>query len=325
MTLVQLANFIRIAELRSVSKAAANVGIAQPALSRQVRQLEEELGARLLVRQGWGVTPTPAGEALLEHARRLLAAAQAARDAVHSTAVEPAGRVTLGAPGSVAVALLPALGACLQERYPLIRPHFIDGASESLQARVLSGELDLAILYKDRVREPIVASPLLQERLALVGPPGAAIDPALKANELLRTTPMILPSRTNRHRLLVEQMAGEHPLRVVMEVDSLAVILGLVEAGQGFTVASYSSVAGPVASRKLSIFPLNPPTVRTLMLARLDVRSPSAAVAAVAREICQIVVALEPVMGWTPLFGSGEPVGPDPADPYLFGMAPSPH
>jgi LysR family nitrogen assimilation transcriptional regulator len=305
MTLVQLANFIRIVELQSVSKAAAIVRIAQPALSRQIRALEQELGAPLLRRHGWGVTPTAAGEALLEHARRVLAVAEAARDAVHSLAAEPTGRVQVGLPNSIAAPLLPALGASLRERYPQLRPHFVDAPSDLLHRRVLSGKLDLAVLYKDRAVAPVVASPLLQEQLMLIGPPGATVDTSLKAGELLSTLPLVLPGRPNRHRLLVEQVAGEGPLDIAIEIDSLPGIIAVVHEGQGFTVGCYSSVATEVERGWLTVFPLRPQIIRTLMLARLDVRAPSAAVAAVAREMCQMIVSLAPAMRWKPLFGSG--------------------
>ncbi|HRE44026.1 MAG TPA: LysR family transcriptional regulator, partial [Terricaulis sp.] len=100
MTLTQLANFIRIAELQSLSKAALVVGVAQPALSRQLRTLEAEMGSPLFVRHAWGVALTPAGETLLARARRVLAEAESARDAVQALAKRPTGRISLGVPAS---------------------------------------------------------------------------------------------------------------------------------------------------------------------------------------------------------------------------------
>jgi LysR family nitrogen assimilation transcriptional regulator len=101
MTLQQLANFVRIVELQSFSKTAAVIRIAQPALSRQVRNLEIELASPLLVRHGWGVTPTAAGELLLERARRLLAEAEGARDALLALSAEPSGRGCSSGPSTI--------------------------------------------------------------------------------------------------------------------------------------------------------------------------------------------------------------------------------
>ena len=299
MTLIQIGNFVRVVELQSLSKAAAMIRVAQPALSRQIRALEEELGATLLVRHGWGVTPTPAGEAFAEESRKVLKAAEAARDTVHAHAAEPVGRVMIGMPMSLAPALLPPLTAALRARYPALRGHFIDGAGLALHKRLLDGELDLAILYDDRGLGPIVATPLLAERLVLAGPPGAEIDPGLSSGDLVQTLPLILPSRPNRHRLLVEQLAGEGQANVVLEVESNAAILAMVEAGQGYTVTTYSGIAAQVAKGEARVFALNRPEAwRTLVVARLAGRQQTAASAAVEAELHRLVKSLAARLHW---------------------------
>ncbi len=299
MTLIQLANFIRVVELQSMSKAAAMIRLAQPALSRQIRALEEELGLPLLVRHGWGVTPTPAGEAFAGEARKVLKAVEAARDTVHAHTAEPVGRVMMGMPMSLAPALLPPLTRALRDRYPALRGHFIDGAGLELHKRLLDGELDLAILYDDRGLGPVIATPLLTERLVLVGPPDAAIDPALSSGELVRSLPLILPSRPNRHRLLVDQLAGEGEANVVLEVEANSAILAMVEAGQGYTVTTYSGVASQIAKGDARAFALKDPDAwRTLVVARLVGRQQTAASAAVEQELHRMVAKLGQEMRW---------------------------
>jgi len=303
MTLLQLANFVRIVELQSLTKAAALARIAQPALSRQVRALELELGTRLLTRHGWGVTPTAAGEVLAEHARIQLRQAEATRDAVHALAAEPTGRVTLGVPSSLASTLLPALSAALLARYPALRLQFVDAFSATIHKRTLAGDLDLAILYEDRAMGPLTATPLLAENLVLVGPLRADIDPSKTCAELLASVPLILPGRPNRLRLIVDLVTSEGPQNVLLEADSLPAIIGMVQQGQGFTVLPYSAVAPQVEEGKVAVFPLEFPQLsRTLLLVRPAGRQPTAAIAAVEDEVRTIVTSLGARLQWKPLF-----------------------
>lgn len=314
MTLLQLANFVRIAEMQSVSKAAAVVGVAQPALSRQVRNLEAELGTPLLERRSWGVTLTPAGEVLLARARRLLFEADDARDAVRALASDPSGRVALGVPASICRALLPPLALALRPEFPNLRPYLLDGFSASLHARVLAGDLDLAILYDQRPMGPLTTAQLLSEDLMLVGPPNGQIDAMGTPGERLADRPLILPARPNRLRLLIDEVLGlrreDEPS--ILEVDALPAIIGMVERGAGYTVLPYSAVAAEVEGGALAVGPLpGPPLTRTLLLARPIDRPATAVVTAMEQTLRQVINALAPTLRWRPLARS--PAGPLPA------------
>lgn len=303
MTLVQLANFVRIAELQSLSKAAAVIRIAQPALSRQLRHLEDELGAPLVVRHAWGVSLTASGEALLDRARRVLREAEGARDAVHALAADPAGRVAVGVPTTFATVLLPELGAVLSEKYPRLRPHFVDGFSAVLHARTLSGDLDVAALYDDRALGPLTTSPLLSEPLLLVGRPRPTAERAT-ATELLAQGPLIVPARPNRLRLIIDAALSKDETESprLLEVDSLPAIVRMVRRGAGFSVLPYSSVVEEVERGELTVWPLDAPGfARTLLLVRPVDRQPTAAVLAVELEIRRLVRNLAERVRWTPL------------------------
>jgi LysR family nitrogen assimilation transcriptional regulator len=303
MTLTQLVNFVRVVELQSFSKAAAMVRIAQPALSRQVRALELELGARLLTRHSWGVTPTPSGEVLAEHARSLVREIEAAKDAVHAIASEPRGPVSLGVPASLAPTLLPALSGSLKANYPELKPHLVDSFSSSIHQRLVAGELDIAVLYEDRALGPVIASPLVRENLVLVGPPAGEVDPAWTSAEVLEHLPMILPGRSNRLRARLYDVPGEGPKNIVVEVDSLPAIIQMVERGIGYSILSYSAVAAEAQDGKLAVHDLrSPPLTRTLLLARPAGKVANAAVAAVEDEIRRLIFGLAPGLRWTPLF-----------------------
>lgn len=303
MTLVQLANFVRIAEIGSLSKAAAVLRIAQPALSRQMRNLEEELGSSLLVRHAWGVSLTAAGDALLSRARRTLLEAEAARNAVAALAEQPSGRVVIGVPTSLAAALIPTLAAALDEKYPRLVAHFIDGFSAVLHARTLSGEIDLSALYEDRPSGPLHTSPLLAETLMLVGPAGASVEPAPVA-EMLADLRLILPARPNRLRLIIDEALLPNARRRLdlLEVDSLPATIGMVEQGAGFTVLPYSAVAVEVARGAVKAWPVEGLALsRTLLLARSVDRPPTPSISVVEGEIRSLVRRLAEPLRWRAL------------------------
>lgn len=300
MTLAQLANFVRIAELQSLSKAAVLVRIAQPALSRQVRHLEAELGTQLLVRHAWGVTLTPSGITLLASARRLLQEAEGLRDAVHASATNPTGRLALGVPASIAPSLLPPLADRLMRKYPYLRPHLVEGFSATLHARLLSGELDMAVFYEDRGLSSLSSTPLLTENLLLVGSPAAAVR-GTTTSRLLRSGVLILPARPNRLRLIVDEaLAGNPELEPrILEIDSVPAILELVEQGLGFTVLPYSTVFSHVRRQSLKVWDLAaPPLARTLVLVRPKERAFSPAIAAVEAEVHWLTQELAESMKW---------------------------
>ncbi len=302
MTLAQLANFVRIVELQSLSRAAAMVRIAQPALSRQVRQLEAELGATLLVRHAWGVTPTAAGEALLLSARRLLHDADGVKDAVHALATHPRGRVALGVPASLAASLLPPLAEALRRQYPDLRPYLVEGFSAVLHNRLVSGDLDMAVLYDERGFAGLTATPLLAEPLMLIGPPDAPA-PGASTAERLRAGTMILPSHPNRLRQMIDEALAQHaaPEPPILEVDSVPAILAMVENGAGYTILPYSTVAHLADQGRVGTWPLESPRLsRTLLLVRPSDRRTSPAIAAVEAALLALVHDLAPALRWTP-------------------------
>jgi LysR family nitrogen assimilation transcriptional regulator len=300
MTLQQLTNFVRIVELQSFSKAAAVIRIAQPALSRQVRHLEAELGSPLLVRHGWGVSVTPAGEMLLERARRLLADAEGTRDALLALSAEPRGRIAFGVPTSLAGSILPPLARRLGRAYPGLRPHFVDGFSAALHAQTVSGHLDLAVLYDDRSLGPLSTSPLMTEEVLLVSPPGQEGQDRSLADVLADET-LILPARPNRLRLLFEEacLPQQELAHRIIEVDSLVAIIRMVQQGMGYTFLPFSTVADEVKIGSLTARSVgNPKLQRRLVLARPSARQATAAMAVVEQELRALLAEVGPGWRW---------------------------
>ncbi len=120
MDLRQLRDFVGIVTAGSFNRAAEQLYVAQPALSRQIKAPEEELGVQLLFRTSYGVEVTEAGRRLLELAEHLLRSADNVRDEVRSVSHEPLGSLVIGLPPSLAPILAPTLIETAQERYPKV-------------------------------------------------------------------------------------------------------------------------------------------------------------------------------------------------------------
>ena len=274
MTLHQVKAFVRIVELGSLTKAAGSLRVAQPALSRQLRQLEQELGHPLLVREARGVRTTAAGDAFFAHAQQVLASVRAAQYAVRAASSDPAGLVSVGVPSSLAESVLPQLVAQVRERYPRISLQLVDGYSSELHRRALNGDLDLSILYRDEAAlAPLTWSRLLREELVFVthdkDKEGQPIAPAG-----VKTEHLILPAFPSRLRALADAWMGN--VKVRFEIDSVAALRAMVARGEGDTILPFSTVAAAVAEGALTVRPLSPPLFRELVLARRAGVSPSA-------------------------------------------------
>ncbi len=255
MDLLQLRYFVRVAELGSFTRAAAVLGVAQPALSRQVRLLEVELHQNLLARNGRGAVPTEAGALLLEHGRGILHQVERAREELAQMRGGLAGRVALGLPPSVARALAVPLMQAFRAELPAARLAISEGLSAGMQEQLASGQLDLAVLYNAQPVAGLEIAPLAREELLLVqraaaGAPGDAVD--LQA---LARLPLVIPSRPNAIRMHVEAelaAAGLKP-EVALEIDGVTTILDLVEGGAGCAVLSRHAVASAARPRAFTM------------------------------------------------------------------------
>jgi LysR family nitrogen assimilation transcriptional regulator len=168
MELRQLRYFVGISEAGSLLKAAARLHIAQPALGQQMAALEQELGAKLFDRSSRGMTLTEAGKTFLEHARLVLADVERARGAVRESAAVPSGDVAIGLPTTVAqVATVPILKACRQQ-LPNVHLKLVEAYSGFVHEWLLSGRLDVALLFGDQAEPAVAKRPLLDDRLAFV-------------------------------------------------------------------------------------------------------------------------------------------------------------
>ena len=304
MDLKQLEYFVRVADLGSFTRAAAALDIAQPALSRQVRQLEVELRQTLLVRNGRGATPTEAGKLLLEHSRGILHQVQRAREELGRVRGALAGRVAIGLPSSLARALTVPLTRQFRAQMPEASISIVEALSTSLQDGLITGRLDVAVLYNAQPSGEIDLMPLTEEELVLVSarPPGLAEDPppgpgfaSISLNKLA-ALPLVIPSRPNAIRMHVEAaMAGVgcRP-NVALEIDGVSAILDLVADGAGSALLSRNAVASSIKPSAFTVRAVCDPPLRTRLSMATSALRPTtltqkATMTLLAKMICDLI------------------------------------
>jgi LysR family nitrogen assimilation transcriptional regulator len=244
MDLKQLEYFVRVAELGSFSKAAASLHIAQPALSRQVRQLESELDEHLLIRNGRGVVTTSAGEKLLDHGRGILRQVERARSDIMDARSGRPGRVAIGMPPTVAKRISTPLIMRLGEEERGANITVVQGRSAQLQEWLWSGRIDMAIMFNAPASPLLEARELLATDLLLIGPADPEADTSPVEAERLADFPMIIPSRPNTIRTLVDSTLAKtmRQLNILFEVDSMETSYELVARGYGYSIRTGRSI-----------------------------------------------------------------------------------
>ncbi len=272
MNLRQLETFVRVAELGSISKAALALGTVQPALSRQVRQLEVELRVALLERTGRGVVLTPAGQRLFEHSVGILQLVARAREAVQASRDEPAGRIVVGMPPSVGRQLTLPLVEAFRHQCPKASLAIVEGLSAHIVEWIATGRVDVGLVHNPEPNDALETEPLLDEPLCLVSAargrgPASAKPVPLKD---LPKYPLVIPERSHAVRRLMEAQAALAGVRldIAWEISSVPAMLDLVAGGYGHAVLTPGAVAAEVTAGRLAVRPIvSPPLVNTLCLA----------------------------------------------------------
>ena len=283
MELRQLRYFVRIVDLGSFSKAAADLYVAQPALSRTIGALEAELKVALLVRTVRGVLPTEAGKALYGQAQAMLRQAGRIAEEVRSAGAVPEGTVAVGLPFSASNILAPALLAAVREKLPKVKLGITEAVSGVLEDELAAGRLDLSVLYeRERRAARGEERPLLVEALYLVSA-GRARAAEVALAEVVRQ-PLILPGPANSTRQILERAAAKAGLKlqVVAEVDSPSTVKAMVAARLGATVLSRSALHPEGARPSLALQRIVKPALsRALSVCTSRAGTPTRASAAV--------------------------------------------
>jgi len=270
LDLKRLETFLKVAELGSLSRAADRLRIAQPALSRQMRLLEEEIGSPIFARHRRGMQLTPAGEELQRRLVGPLRQLRHALDDVRSLSVETGGRFALGVPPTVSNILAGRFARRVAEKAPNVSLRIVEGYAGHLVDWLQRGEIDAAVLYGPASDLQMNVEDLLIEQLMLVGPASCDLDPAnpVRVKEMAKS-PLVLPSQAHGIRVVVENAArrAKQTLNIRYEADSFLVLKEFAEYGLGYTALPLSSFHQEAQAGRLRYAPLiDPPVMRQLVL-----------------------------------------------------------
>jgi len=275
--LKQLEYFLNVVDLGGFSRAARLLGVAQPAISRQVRSLEVELRQTLLVRNGRGATPTEAGKRLLAHARGILQQVDRARAEVDEIKGAPVGHVVVGLPPTLARLITTAIVREFRRSFPHATLSIMDGLSSYMHEWLQVGRIDIGVLYNPAPHPAIDSRPLLEEALCFVARDGDGGPRGPMPLAELPSHPLIIPSRPNAIRMLVETRLaaiGARP-QVAMEIDAVGAILELVAEGYGAAVLSPRALDGADVARKLVTRPIVQPRIKSTIAIATSAQRPS--------------------------------------------------
>jgi LysR family transcriptional regulator, nitrogen assimilation regulatory protein len=238
MNLRALRYFVAIADAGSLTAAAAAISIAQPALTRQLRELESDLGVQLLQRMPRGVRLTQAGVTLYESAQRLLAEAARVRQQLARRQDTADTTVVLGASPTLARVLLPGLFESCQRSLGGIQLRAREAFTPALLDWLERGMIDMAIVTNPEAGRPLTLHPLLGEPFALISHHSLRIEPIVSVGQLARI-PLLM---TSLHRGIVERqllpLGGQ--LNIQAEIDSVDSIRELVLQGRRATIMPVS-------------------------------------------------------------------------------------
>ena len=271
MDFKQLRALLIVAETGSVTRAAELLNLVQPAVSRQLRMLEEDVGAVLFRRGRQGMELTEAGHTLVEYARRALDQLDRARAELKPDDGLLGGIVSVGLLPSVCDLLASRLVKAVGQEQPGIRIRIVMGYAGHLQQWLSSGEVDLALLYDPAPSPDLMVRPLLEESLWVVGLKDSGLDPQTPVHIAdLANHPLILPGASHGLRSLVEHACAAQSVRlsVVAETNSMSVQKSLVLGGHGWTILPSIAIVDDVESGKLAAAPFSePPLQRKIVLA----------------------------------------------------------
>ncbi|WP_380871692.1 LysR family transcriptional regulator [Sphingomonas sp. DBB INV C78] len=303
MELRQLRYFRQIAESGSISAASAILRIAQPALSRQVRVLEHELGAQLFLRNGRGVSLTSTGRALFAEALQLLEEADRISRHIRSLGTRLTGEATIGLSPTIGRLLTLPLARRVQLDFPGLQLRIAEAFSGTLLEWLQAGRIDAAILYH-RPASAIIRSELVaREPLSILGavedapfPPGEIISMSQVAGR-----PLVLPTPSHGLRMMIEDHAATAGavLNVMFEFDSLDATIALVRQGAALTILPESAVRQELALGQLRAWQIgDPPLFRPLIIATATQRPDAIGSREIAALLKETILTVAREGGW---------------------------
>ena len=235
--------FRSVAEHLNFSRAAEELLLTQPAVTQQIKALEEEFGVPLFDRGGGHIALTPGGKALLPFAEKMRTLGEDAVAAVAGAYGQHAGELSIGASQTIGQYLLPTFIAGFLKNNPEVRVRARSGNTDEMLELLLSGDIQLALIEGPELRKDLRIEPFMEDHMVLVVPASHGWADHEVPLEALKGEPLLMREFGSGSRRVVEQAlagAGLKPkdLTVSMEIDSTEGLLNAVEAGLGVTFVS---------------------------------------------------------------------------------------
>jgi DNA-binding transcriptional LysR family regulator len=254
----QLASFLEVAKLGSFSRAAEKIFRTQPAISAQVRLLEQECGERLFDRSGKKVLLTPAGEVLCRYAQKLLELQKEALQAIAELNQTPRGKLHIGANEATCLYVLPKTFARFKRLYPLVSISIYRNFSHKIVQKVQEGAVDLGIVTLPQTSDNTEIIPVFRDEVQVVVPKKhpLAKNRCVSVGEVAQY-PLILP-KTGHTRVVLDRLLRDHrsQVQISMELASVETIKKFVGAGLGISLISRTYAQPEVAAGLLKLIPL---------------------------------------------------------------------
>ena len=260
MEFEQLRGFVETARQQSFTKAAENLFLSQPAVSLQIKALEEELGERLFDRRGRRVNLTDAGRVLLERATRILDLVDRTREDLASLKGVEIGSVRVAASDTNCAYILPPVVKAFREARPGVEIHLVDRMSPEVVRLVLAGDVDFGLATLPVIDPRVSATPaFVRQDVVVCGPGHPLASLASIGLQEICEYPQLLLAKGSTTRALMDRLLMEQGLvpQVAMEFGSIEVIKKFVAEGMGVAVVPDVAVRREVAAAELVSTPVN--------------------------------------------------------------------
>lgn len=288
--------FVALYEEGNVTRAAAKLNIVQPALSMQIRRLEQDFDVKLFERTARGVEPTAIGRTFYQKCQQILVDFQSARLLLADAGASVSGEVVVGVMPTVAM-VLPRMLPAFMEAYPRVRLSVIEAYSSNLAAALRDRKLDIAIMNRTDDDPAVQARGILHDELVLLtrisSPPEAGT--AYLARDLHKPK-LVLPSRGQGIRVLLDESLEAAGIRVEhdLEFDSVHGIVDMVKRSNWATILPYIAFLA-LADRELKAHPIHDPVIRReIVVANHVRRAPSSAATAFVDAVELLLASLDP-------------------------------
>jgi len=250
----------------SFSAAGEKLGLTQPAVSQQIRQLEQRLNVRLIERVGKRIKATSAGNVLLEHIIHIEATVENALLDLSTHAQEVAGTIAIGTGATACIHLLPPILQTLRQRFPALEVRVSIGNTEGVIKAVEENRLDLALVTLPAAGRSLLVTPLLNDDFVAIFSAAETNLPEHITPITLSNYPLVVFEAGSSTRMLINQWYAQSGIRIkpVMELGSVEAIKEMVAAGLGYSIVPSLSVTADHHRRGLQVRSLTSPLTRTL-------------------------------------------------------------